>query len=86
MPKQFITVYLGVVLHESNQGVHELACQRNSKLILYRIPGIKDKRSRIISNVVLALTLLITVVAMWYMLRQMDKVKPQIIYERRKAR
>lgn len=48
--------------------------------------GPPDKNSRILSNVVLGLTIVITVVAMWYIVRQMNKVKPQIIYRRRKAR
>jgi hypothetical protein len=48
--------------------------------------GTKDTKSRIISNVVLAVTIVITVAAMWYILRELDRVKPQVIYERRKAR
>ncbi|KAF9467631.1 hypothetical protein BDZ94DRAFT_1248593 [Collybia nuda] len=67
MPKQFITVYLGVILEQSNSGV-------------------QDTKSRIISDVVIAVTIIITVVAMWYIFRQMNKVKPEIIYARRKAR
>jgi len=67
MPKQLITVYLGVILEESATGT-------------------TDTKSRIISDVVLGITILITVAAMWYILHQMDKVKPQVIYERRKAR
>jgi len=67
MPKQFVAVYLGVILEQSATGT-------------------KDTKSRIISDVVLAVTILITVVAMWYILHELDKVKPQVIYERRKAR
>ncbi|KDR72938.1 hypothetical protein GALMADRAFT_252295 [Galerina marginata CBS 339.88] len=67
LPKQFITVYLGVILKESNSGV-------------------EDKKSRIISDVVLAITFIITILAMWWILRQMNMVKPKVIYERRKAR
>ncbi|KAG5653796.1 hypothetical protein H0H81_010466 [Sphagnurus paluster] len=67
MPKQFITVYLGVVLEQASTGV-------------------KDKKSAIISDIVLAITFIITVLAMWYIFRQMNKVKPEVIYERRKAR
>jgi len=67
MPKQLITVYLGVILEQSATGT-------------------RDTKSRIISDVVLAVTILITFVAMWYILHEMDKVKPKIIYERRKAR
>ncbi len=67
LPKQFITVYLGVILEQSASGT-------------------TDTKSRIISDVVLAVTFLITIAAMWYIYRQMNKVKPQVIYERRKAR
>ncbi|KIY63711.1 hypothetical protein CYLTODRAFT_493693 [Cylindrobasidium torrendii FP15055 ss-10] len=67
MPKQFITVYLGVILHQSSSGT-------------------QDTKSRIISDVVIAVTFIITIAAMWYIYRQMNKVKPDIIYARRKAR
>jgi formate hydrogenlyase subunit 3/multisubunit Na+/H+ antiporter MnhD subunit len=67
LPKQFITVYLGVILEQSSTGG-------------------QSSKSRIITDVVLAVTILITFVAMWYIFRQMDKVKPEVIYKRRKAR
>ena len=67
LPKQFITVYLGVILEQSSTGA-------------------QSSKSRIITDVVLAITILITFVAMWYIFRQMDKVKPEVIYKRRKAR
>ncbi|KAF8057598.1 hypothetical protein FPV67DRAFT_1528121 [Lyophyllum atratum] len=67
MPKQFITVYLGVILEQSSTGV-------------------KDTKSTIISDVVLGVTFVITILAMWYIFRQMNKVKPEVIYQRRKAR
>ncbi|KAJ3557928.1 hypothetical protein NP233_g11619 [Leucocoprinus birnbaumii] len=67
MPKQFITVYLGVLLEQSAEGT-------------------TDTKSRIISDVVLAITVLITAGACWYILHEMNKVKPTVIYNRRKAR
>jgi heme/copper-type cytochrome/quinol oxidase subunit 2 len=67
LPKQFITVYLGVILEQSNSGA-------------------QTTQSRIISDVVLAVTIIITFIAMWYIFRLMDKVKPKVVYERRKAR
>ncbi|PFH48524.1 hypothetical protein AMATHDRAFT_87049 [Amanita thiersii Skay4041] len=67
LPKQFITVYLGVILEQSESGT-------------------TDTKSRIISDVVLAITFLITIAAMWYIVRQMNKVKPEVIYKRRRAR
>ncbi|KAK0502325.1 hypothetical protein EDD18DRAFT_687351 [Armillaria luteobubalina] len=48
--------------------------------------GETDKKSRTISTIVLILTILITVGAMHYILKQINKVKPAIIYARRKAR
>jgi len=67
MPKQLITVYLGVILEQSDNGI------RNTK-------------SRIISDVLLAVTFLVTILAMWYIFRKMGQAKPAVIYERRKAR
>lgn len=67
LPKQFITVYLGVILKQSKAGV-------------------EDKKSRIVSDVVLVITAIITVVACWYILKRMNEAKPQVIYDRRKAR
>ncbi|KAG1744955.1 uncharacterized protein EDB91DRAFT_1199932 [Suillus paluster] len=43
-------------------------------------------KNKIISDVVGVITVLVTVGAMWYITRQVNRVKPQIIYERRKAR
>jgi len=67
LPKQFITVYLGVIMAQSASGA-------------------ETSKSRIISNIVVIITTIITIAAMWYILRLMNAVKPQIIYEKRKAR
>jgi len=67
LPKQFITVYLGVILSQSANGQ-------------------KTQLSRIISDIVVVITIIITIAAMWYLLRLMKAVKPQVIYARRKAR
>lgn len=64
LPKQFVTVYLGVILEGQN----------------------KNTKSKIISDSVLALTFIITIVALWYIYHQMNKAKPTVIYDRRKAR
>jgi hypothetical protein len=48
--------------------------------------GTTDPKTRIISNVVLAATFIITIAAMWYIYRQMGNVKVEVIHERRKAR
>ncbi|HEV7737228.1 MAG TPA: hypothetical protein VGO47_07660 [Chlamydiales bacterium] len=67
LPKQLITVYIGVILEEDGSGGETT----------------KDK---IISRVVLGVTILITIVAMWYIWRAIMGVKPKVIYARRKAR
>lgn len=67
LPKQLITVYLGVMLEQSSDGT-------------------SDTKSRLISDIVLGVTFLITVAAMWYIYHRMNKAKPDVIYERRKAR
>ncbi|KAJ2924296.1 hypothetical protein H1R20_g12799, partial [Candolleomyces eurysporus] len=46
----------------------------------------RSSTERIVTSVVLAVILLITAVATWYIGRQMDRAKPQVIYKRRKAR
>lgn len=50
------------------------------------LPGIKHSATRIVSDIVLVLTFIGTVGAMWYILLNMNNVKPQVIYARRKAR
>jgi len=46
----------------------------------------KAKTSKIISDVVLGVTILITIAAMWWILREMKKVRPAILRERRIAK
>ncbi|PPR02682.1 hypothetical protein CVT24_002104 [Panaeolus cyanescens] len=67
MPKQFITVYLGVVLEQSGTAT-------------------PSKKDVILRDTMVAVTILVTILAMWYILHLMNKAKPQVIYERRKAR
>ncbi|KAG1880782.1 hypothetical protein F4604DRAFT_1747865 [Suillus subluteus] len=43
-------------------------------------------KNTIISDVIGVITVLITIAAMWYITREINRVKPQIVYERRKAR
>ncbi|KAG8834036.1 Tlg2-vesicle protein [Serendipita sp. 399] len=71
LPKQFITVYLGVILEQSNDTPEEQA---------------KNKTSRIISDVVLAVTFVITVAAGWWIWREMQRVQPAVFRERRLAK
>lgn len=50
--------------------------------------GITDETTgqKIASDSVVAITVIITVAAMWYINRQMALAKPAVIYARRKAR
>ncbi len=46
----------------------------------------KAATSRLISNIVLGITLLITIVAMWWIWKKMMDVRPVILRERRIAK
>ncbi|KAI3611440.1 cytoplasm protein [Moniliophthora roreri] len=81
MPKQFITVYLGVLLEQSADDPNQPQGSGGQTT-----DTSDHKKDQLISKIVLAITFLITVAAMWYILRQMNKVKPEVIYARRKAR
>lgn len=48
--------------------------------------GQSTTKSRIISDVVLVVTFLITVFAAWWIYREMVKVMPDVLRERREAR
>lgn len=67
LPKQFITVYLGVLLEQSADG------KRSTK-------------DTIISDSVLAVTFLITVIAAWWIWREMGRVRLDVLRERRAER
>ena len=67
LPKQFVTVYLGVVLKQAEDG----NVSTKTTIINYSVVGI---------------TTLVTIGAMWYIYHKMNKIKPTVIYERRKAR
>lgn len=50
------------------------------------LSGTQTSKNTIISDVVLGITTLVTAAAMWYLMRKMRQVKPEVIYARRKAR
>ncbi|TFK97148.1 hypothetical protein BDV98DRAFT_514348 [Pterulicium gracile] len=68
LPRQFVTVYLGVILRDAGEGSSSIST------------------STIINAVVLVVTFGMTAFAMWYIMNRMNKVKPDVIYARRKAR
>lgn len=49
-------------------------------------PGSATTQNKILSYVVGFITVIVTVAAMWYIQKQINRVKPEIIYARRKAR
>jgi hypothetical protein len=53
-------------------------------LIYFEAPA--TSTSRIIGDVASAITLLVTITAMWYVNKAVNKVKPQVIQERQKSR
>ena len=55
-------------------------------LIIFCFIGKSNRKDTIIKDIVIGLTVVVTVVAMWYIYHLMNKVKPQVIYARRKAR
>lgn len=67
LPKQFINVYIGVILEESGTGT-------------------ETPRDKIISDSVLGVTILITAAAMWYIVKELERAKPIVVYNRRKLR
>ena len=67
LPKQLITVYLGVIIRDSNNGT-------------------ESTKSRIISDVVLVISFLVTVAAAIWIHAQMAKVKPEVLRDKRRAR
>jgi len=67
LPKQFLSVYIGVAFEQSANGS----------------PTSKSKR---ITIIVTLITGLITIFAMRYIRREINRVKPAVIYARRKAR
>jgi hypothetical protein len=69
LPKQFVTVYIGVIL--------EQAAADEGKV---------PPRTRIQEYAVVGITTLVTIVAMWYILMRANRVKPAVIYDRRKRR
>lgn len=48
--------------------------------------GQTSKTDTIIKAVVIVLTIIVTIGAMWYIYNLMNKAKPAVIYERRQAR
>ena len=87
LPKQFIIVYLGVVLEQTANGEFNVHSEDYFSLFLTIASGKKSSTQDVVLKYsIVGVTLVITVWAMWYIYAQMGKVKTQVIYKRRKAR
>lgn len=86
LPKQFITVYLGVAMEQSeNGGKCVVAHVWDAWLTLcMRVGG--SRTDTIVKDIVIGITVLITIGAMWYVNTKLNQAKPAVIYEKRKAR
>ncbi|KAK7691169.1 hypothetical protein QCA50_006272 [Cerrena zonata] len=67
LPKQFMIVYLGVALEQSQSDG-------------------SSRTNKIIKAIVISVTVIVTILAMWWINKKMNDIKPIVIYERRKAR
>ncbi|KAG2064218.1 hypothetical protein BDR04DRAFT_284201 [Suillus decipiens] len=83
LPKQFINVYIGTLLETSASCKILLIC---TPVTSFLSSASASSSNAVVSDVVGVITVLITIAAMWYVTRAMNRVKPQIVYERRKAR
>ena len=54
--------------------------------VILQQSGSGTKSNSLVSGVVLSITVLVTLLAAWYIYRELNRVKPIVIYERRKAR
>ncbi|KAH9953689.1 snare associated Golgi protein-domain-containing protein [Russula dissimulans] len=66
LPKQFATVYIGVIIEGAGQN--------------------ETTSQRVASYMLIAATTIVTFIAAWYIYRELNRVKPAVIYDRRKAR
>ncbi len=87
LPKQFVTVYIGVVLGEEADGT----CPGMTKIAYKLIPalhsvGTEDTKDKRISRIVLVVTIIITIVALRYINGKLRAATPAIVYARRKRR
>jgi hypothetical protein len=84
-PKQFITIYLGVLLDSSSDASGKLLFPVYGVILLNERLA-PTKQSKLVSDSVVGATALVTGLAMWWILRKINQVKPKVIYDRRKAR
>jgi hypothetical protein len=84
LPKQFATVYIGVIIEGSGKSTFRLPFGARSGL--FHDPAGETTPQRVASYSLIAVTTVVTFVAAWYIFRELNRAKPAVIYERRKAR
>ncbi|KZV82889.1 hypothetical protein EXIGLDRAFT_778111 [Exidia glandulosa HHB12029] len=74
LPKQFVIVYLGVILNDASRDDADAAKDKS------------NKTERIISDIVAAASVLVTIGSLWWINRELKRVKPSVMADRRRAR
>jgi hypothetical protein len=85
LPRQFVAVYLGYALGQTSEGM----CGLSSRHVVPQShDSVADGSSneRIVQYVVVGITVVVTILAARYMRNEQNKVRPTVIYERRKRR
>jgi hypothetical protein len=84
LPKQFATVYIGVIIEGSGKSTLRFPFGTLSGVV-HDLAG-ETTPQRVASYSLIAVTTIVTFVAAWYIFRELNRAKPAVIYERRKAR
>jgi len=83
LPKQVATVYIGVIIEGSGKRMFKTRLVPRAGLV--HDPA-ETAPQHIASYSLIAVTTIVTILAAWYIYRELNRAKPAVIYERRKAR
>jgi hypothetical protein len=83
-PKQFATVYIGVIIEGSGKRAFKTFPSVLRAGLLH--DPAETAPQHIASYSLIAVTTIVTLLAAWYIYRELNRAKPAVIYERRKAR
>lgn len=83
-PKQFATVYIGVIIEGSGKRTFKSLCSVLRASLLH--DPAETAPQHIASYSLIAVSTIVTLLAAWYIYRELNRAKPAVIYERRKAR
>ena len=84
LPQYFVLVYLGDLLGSEANGVYLIYIALVP--ILTRDLGEETSKEKIINGALLVVNIIITIVANVWFEKRVNKVKPEIVYQRRKDR